>query len=151
MIFTCPYCRSEYPFSPEYLDTKLECPQCGGLFSLALSAHPTPRQLFLDIETTGFRPSNGELTTIVWFGDGAWGHWVNDGRSPAPFIAAWGNSHELVTFNGRAFDEPWLVDALGLPKHSNHIDLREETGARGLTGGLKEIIPAIEYPTTRRA
>ncbi len=146
MTFTCPYCKSDYSFSAEYLDSKLECPTCGRHFLLALSTHPTPRQLFLDIETTGFRPSNGELTTIVWFGEGAWGHWVNDGMSPASLIAAWNNSHELVTFNGRAFDEPWLIDALGFPNHSNHIDLREETGARGLTGGLKEITQQLGIP-----
>lgn len=146
MTCTCPYCKSACSFSAEYLDSKLECPTCGRHFLLSLSTHPTPRQLFLDIETTGFRPSNGELTTIVWFGDGAWGHWVNDGMSPASLIAAWNNSLELVTFNGRAFDEPWLVDTLGFPKHSNHIDLREETGALGLEGSLKEITQRLGIP-----
>jgi hypothetical protein len=146
MTFTCPYCKSDYSFSLEYLDSKMECPKCGQHFLLALSTHPTPRQLFLDIETTGFRPSSGELTTIVWFGDGAWGHWVNNGMSLASLTAAWNNSHELVTFNGCAFDEPWLVDALGFSHHSNHIDLRNELRARGMTGGLKKITQQLNIP-----
>jgi hypothetical protein len=139
MTFTCPYCKWGCSFSPEYLDSKLECPKCGRYFLLGLSTHPTPAQLFLDIETTGFRPSDGELTTCVGWGDGGWGHWVNNGMSPAALMAAGSNSYELVTFNGRAFDEPWLVDALGFPNHPNHTDLRDEAAACGIAGGLKEI------------
>ena len=146
MTFTCPYCKSDYPFSAEYLGSKLECPTFARAPVLALTTYPTPRQLFLDIETTGFRPSSSQLATIVWFGDGMWGYWVNDGMSLDSLIAAWNNSQELVTFNGRAFDEPWLVEALGFPHHTNHIDLLDETRTYGLTGGLKEITQQCGIP-----
>lgn len=145
-MLRCPYCRSDYHFSADSLGKKLKCPNCGRYFLLTLSTYPTPRQLFLDIETTGFRPSSAELTTIVWFGDGKWGHWVNDGMPLDALVAAWNHSDELVTFNGLAFDEPWLVDALGFSNHTNHIDLWNEAKACGLTGGLKEITQRLNIP-----
>jgi len=139
MTYECPYCKSSDTFSVQYIGSKLECPKCGRGFVFALSAHPTPRQLFLDIETTGFRPSTGRLTTVVWFGDGVWGYWVNNGMSVDPLLSAWNNSQELITYNGRSFDEPWLVETLNISPHKHHIDLREESTSRGLSGGLKLI------------
>lgn len=103
-------------------------------------------QVFLDIETTGFSRSNDYITTVVWFGDGVWGRWVNDGMSPAHLIADWNNSDELITFNGRTFDEPWLTAALGVRRHPNHIDLKDETAARGLGGGLKKVTERLSIP-----
>ncbi len=139
MAFQCPYCNSNVVFPAKRSGNDFECQQRGTSFVSKLSAHQVPRKLFLDIETTGFRPSCGVLTTIVWCGDGAWGYWVNDGMSIEPFLAAWTNSKELITYNGRSFDEPWLIEALNFPPHKCHNDLRGEASSRGLTGGLKLI------------
>jgi uncharacterized protein YprB with RNaseH-like and TPR domain len=146
MIFTCPYCTTEFTLSPEYLDSKLECPQCANCFQLAISSIPAPAQIFLDIETTGFSPSYSQLTTVVWFGDGLWGHWVNDGRSTDALTTAWNNSKELITFNGIDFDEPWLMEALNVSQHTNHVDLRDGAASQGLSGGLKKISENLGIP-----
>jgi uncharacterized protein YprB with RNaseH-like and TPR domain len=104
-------------------------------------------QLFLDVETTGFRPSQGDLATVVWYHDGRWGYWVNDATSCVKEMAnAWLDSYELITYNGRTFDEPWLIHSLSLPPHEHHVDLMYEAAREGLKGGLKGIASKLGIP-----
>lgn len=95
--------------------------------------------LFLDIETTGLSRAHDEITTIVWNHDNEWGHWVAGCEKPPPFVRDWEDVNELVTYNGKCFDEPFLRRAFQLSKHHSHTDLRWTLGRNGLKGGLKKI------------
>jgi uncharacterized protein YprB with RNaseH-like and TPR domain len=146
MKFFCPYCKASYTFSAEYMEKKLECQKCKRRFEIAINTYPAPKQIFLDIETTGFQPTVDELTTVVWYGDGIWGHWVNNGMPIEQLTAVWCSSHELITFNGRKFDEPWLIKSLNFPRHPIHLDIMEESTEKGLVGGLKKIAEQLGMP-----
>ena len=110
------------------------------------SQEPLIRQgMYLDIETTGLSPSKNQVTTIVWWSaEHGWGHWVAGVHPPAHFQQAWQASTQLITYNGKRFDEPFLEQHLGVAKHRQHLDLCQEGHRRGLKGGLKKICDHLQ-------
>ncbi|MCH2134692.1 MAG: ribonuclease H-like domain-containing protein [Phycisphaerales bacterium] len=98
--------------------------------------------LVLDVETTGLSRRTDVITTACWYFRGTWYRWVRDLDSPAVFQSHWAASSALVTFNGRNFDEKFVVKDLGVEPHPVHCDVMHEGWKRGLKGGLKRV--AIE-------
>ncbi|HEO72460.1 MAG TPA: hypothetical protein ENN80_14465, partial [Candidatus Hydrogenedentes bacterium] len=146
MTFACPICGARYKFSVKHLGRRVRCGKCGGQLLLRVSPIRVFQRVFLDIETTGFRPRVGELATVVWYADGTWGHWVNNGMPTDTLQHVWRYAQQVVTFNGHKFDEPWLVECLGFQAHANHCDLMEEAASHGLSGGLKRIAVELGIP-----
>lgn len=96
------------------------------------------RVAYLDIETTGTSPPACAITVIGLY-DGQHPQVYVQGRNLACFGADIGEFTLLVTYNGRAFDLPFLRRESGLPLRQAHIDLRHPLAALGYTGGLKKI------------
>lgn len=94
--------------------------------------------LFLDIETTGLSRTD-HITSVVWFFRGRWHRYVHGSDAPERLRAHWAASTELCTYNGRAFDEPFLRRSFRLPAHPCHTDLRWLLAKAGHRGGLKAI------------
>ncbi|MFH1531672.1 MAG: ribonuclease H-like domain-containing protein [Pseudomonadota bacterium] len=110
------------------------------------------RWLALDIETTGLRPPSNHTTVI-----GICGHATNfepvalvaDQRDWAEPLADYlKESDVLLSFNGRQFDVPFLLDDLGryhfrFPPF--HVDLYFALRRLDITGGLKRIQQELGY------
>lgn len=139
MKYACPHCGLKYDSDTSTLETHIQCKNCKKYFVIIPQTIPAPQQIFLDIETTAFRPSSGEITTIVWYGDGVWNYWANNGMDRSSLEIAWNHSHELISFNGKNFDEPWLLDVFNFSPHDNHLDLYRDCTLPPVSGGLKEI------------
>jgi hypothetical protein len=92
---------------------------------------------FLDVETTGLERCD-EITVIGLHVGGVLHQFVR-GRNLEDFVRVWRQVETLVTFNGAAFDLPRVTRAFGLTTTPPHLDLRAESRAHGLVGGLKEI------------
>jgi hypothetical protein len=71
---------------------------------------------------------------------------VNGRDDPADFLLFWQHSPQIVTYNGKSFDEPKIIRQFGAQHHRNHLDLMHEAKAHGLTGGLKVIGEACGFP-----
>ncbi len=103
--------------------------------------------MYLDIETNASpRKTNVDISSIVWWCNDEWRSWVNGKDDPDDFILFWNHSTQLVTFNGKTFDQPIIVKKFGVHRHPNHLDLMHEAKAHGLTGGLKAIGKACDFP-----
>ena len=96
------------------------------------------RVAYLDIETTGPSPHDCAITVIGLY-DGHQPRVYVRGRDLACFGADIEEFTLLVTYNGEAFDLPFIRRELGLPLRQAHIDLRRPLAALGYTGGLKKI------------
>jgi uncharacterized protein len=98
-----------------------------------------PKQiLFLDIETAG--PQDAQYTTVIgWSLGGTYKHWVK--RQPiAPFIRDLKQSKTIATFNGKAFDVPFLLREFpDLPVPEVHLDLMHLLWGGGMKGGQKKL------------
>lgn len=92
---------------------------------------------FLDVETTGLGRCD-EITVIGLHVGGVLHQFVR-GRNLEEFLRVWRQVEMLVTFNGAVFDLPHLTRTFGLTATPPHLDLRVESRAHGLAGGLKEI------------
>lgn len=102
------------------------------------------RILFLDIETTGLRGGEDEVTCIGTY-DGRTVRAFIRGRDIEAFEEVLDAADLLVTYNGACFDVPFLKTAfpslnLDRPKH---IDLRYPLRRLGFRGGLKRIEPQL--------
>jgi hypothetical protein len=91
---------------------------------------------FLDIETTGLQPEWAELTTIALY----------DGKSIKTFIHGVNldsfreeicRYRQLVTYNGKCFDVPFIQRKLNARIDHAHLDLRYLLNRLGYKGGLK--------------
>jgi uncharacterized protein YprB with RNaseH-like and TPR domain len=98
---------------------------------------------FLDIETTGLSPEYS-VTTMVGILDrhGYAAYVRGDNLDGLPDVLR--RYRLFVTFNGSAFDIPFLASDFGVARdelfgHAAHIDLRYLLGSIGMTGGLKRI------------
>jgi NAD-dependent DNA ligase len=112
-----------------------------------LVATPILGTMYLDVETTAAPDkSYAEISTIVWWCDRKWYSWVNGKNDPAEFLMFWQHAPQIVTFNGKAFDEPKIIGQFGVTRHRNHLDLMHEAKSHGLTGGLKEIGEICGFP-----
>ncbi|MFQ6049045.1 MAG: ribonuclease H-like domain-containing protein [Phycisphaerae bacterium] len=92
---------------------------------------------FVDIETTGLDPRDSYVTTIAVF-DGRGVRSYVHGQNLEEFRQDVRQFALLVTYNGKAFDVPFLRHRLaGLQLDQPHIDLRYFLRWLGYTGGLK--------------
>jgi len=102
-------------------------------------AYPDFKPCFLDIETTGLSKHRNKITTIGVF----------DGKEEKVFIRHQNmddfpdyikDKNMLVTFNGRRFDVPFILEKFpGLVMDQLHIDLMYVLRDLGYSGGLKRI------------
>ena len=93
-------------------------------------------RMYLDIETTGLSPTRTDYN-IVWWSATVGGIGLQENTCLNNF-ERWQASSELVTYNGKRFDEPFLVEHFGVEKPQN-IDLCQVGRKQGLRGGLKKI------------
>lgn len=100
-----------------------------------------PRTLFLDIETTGGPPEDGEVTVVGLYSEGRMTTLVrHDSLTEARLNEALARHDLLVTFFGSVFDVPYLRAKFpGLRVDLPHMDLCFAARRLGLRGGLKAI------------
>jgi hypothetical protein len=100
------------------------------------------RLAFLDIETTGMGP--GAVVTVVGVYAGGKARAFVRGVDLDDLPAALESYDVYVTYNGRCFDVPFLINEFGRRiAPTAHIDLRFVLAAVGLKGGLKGIERAV--------
>ena len=94
------------------------------------------RTAYLDIETTGLGGPGDYVTTIALY----------DGRSVSTYVKGHNledfaedvlNYRLIVTYNGKAFDVPFIRNFMGLRLTHAHIDLMHVLRSLGYRGGLK--------------
>jgi uncharacterized protein YprB with RNaseH-like and TPR domain len=147
MNTACPFCKQTYEIEAEHLDQHLACSTCNRTFICSIVATPLIGVMYLDIETTASpRQTNADISSIVWWCDSEWHSWVNGKNDPEEFILFWNHSTQLVTFNGKTFDQPKIVKKFGVHPHPNHLDLMHEAKRHDLTGGLKAIGKVCNFP-----
>lgn len=96
------------------------------------------KTVFLDIETTGIKPSKAHITVIGCY-DGKDIRVFVHGRNEHEFLEYIKNYSIIVTFNGSCFDIPFLERYFAKTIKSAQIDLRFLLKDLGYTGGLKKI------------
>lgn len=101
-------------------------------------AHTFSNQtLFLDIETTGLSRFYDEITLVGWSLGRRYSVLIR-GDDPEPFRQAAKAAKAIVTFNGAAFDLPFLRSEFpGIRLPRAHVDLRFLSKRLGLKGGQK--------------
>ena len=97
------------------------------------------RAAFVDIETTGLSPERGIITLIGVLDARGYTAYVYD-ENLADFREAIEQYDLVVTFNGAAFDLPYIEHHFGsIFRNVAHIDLRFPLRRAGYSGGLKLI------------
>ncbi len=91
---------------------------------------------YFDIETTGLGGPDDYITTIALY-DGRELRTYVQGRNLGDFVRDIAAYRLLVTYNGKAFDAPFVRRYLGIPLDQPHIDLRYVLEKLGYRGGLK--------------
>jgi len=100
---------------------------------------------YLDIETTGLSPYNGDLTVIGLYieddGDNGVIQLVGDEICPSKLIKMLKNTEMLYTYNGSRFDLPFIREKLkvDLTEYCPHKDLMYSCWEKNLYGGLKKV------------
>ncbi|MAT80117.1 MAG: hypothetical protein CMJ29_01670 [Phycisphaerae bacterium] len=102
--------------------------------------------MVLDVETTGLSRRNDVVTTACWYYQGTWHRWVRGLDTESTFRSHWTSSSELVTFNGRNFDEKFVIKDLGVELHANHRDIMYDGWKQGHRGGLKKVAETCGLP-----
>jgi uncharacterized protein len=93
---------------------------------------------FLDIETDGL--SWGDRITVIGVADGTRAQAFVAGRDLERFASFLRGGTVLITFNGKAFDVPFIRRAFpGVRLPGAHIDLMHVCRRLGLRGGLKRV------------
>ena len=96
---------------------------------------------FVDIETSGLSPTYSYITTVGVLDSGGYRAYVRD-ENLEDLREAMERYDLIVTYNGAAFDLPWIEDHFGrILGRTAHVDLRFPLRRLGFLGGLK----AIEY------
>ena len=90
---------------------------------------------YIDIETTGLG-DGAELTTIALYDGHKVKYYVN-GRNLDDFLEEIGRYKVLVSYNGKAFDIPFLERWFHIRLEQAQIDLRYVLARLGFKGGLK--------------
>jgi len=90
---------------------------------------------YLDIETTGLS-DDAELTTIALYNGRDIRYYVN-GRNLEQFVDDIYRYKVLVSYNGKAFDVPFLERYFRISLDQAQIDLRYVLARLGFKGGLK--------------
>jgi hypothetical protein len=91
---------------------------------------------FFDIETTGLDQSRNEITTIVLY-DGKKIKYFINGRNLDDFAEEITKYYIIVTYNGKAFDVPFIQKKFNITLQNVHIDLQYVLHNLGFYGGLK--------------
>lgn len=91
---------------------------------------------YLDIETTGLSPEWDEITTIALY-DGTQVKGYVNGINLQDFRTDITRFKQIVTFNGKCFDVPFIRKKLRLNMSHAHLDLRYILKRLGYSGGLK--------------
>lgn len=90
---------------------------------------------YIDIETTGLS-EDADLTTIALY-DGKEVRYYVNGRNLDEFLDHIYNYKVLVSYNGKAFDIPFLERYFRIQLNHAQIDLRYVLARLGFKGGLK--------------
>jgi uncharacterized protein YprB with RNaseH-like and TPR domain len=90
---------------------------------------------YLDIETTGMGKRD-QITTIALYDGQTIRHYIQ-GENLDDFAHDVARYRLLVTYNGKAFDVPFIERCLQTQVHQAHIDLRHVLRSLGFRGGLK--------------
>jgi uncharacterized protein YprB with RNaseH-like and TPR domain len=98
--------------------------------------------IYIDIETTGLYKETNLITTIVTYDGKTISYFVRD-RNFDQIINVFDNNKIIVSYNGIAFDIPFIEHAFNLKLQNIHIDLRYLFKSIGLTGGLKKCEKSI--------
>jgi hypothetical protein len=91
---------------------------------------------YLDIETTGLGPPRDYITTIALYDGTSVRHYIH-GENLEDFGDDISDYRLVVTYNGKAFDVPFIRSCLGVLMDQAHIDLRYVLRSLGYGGGLK--------------
>ncbi len=91
---------------------------------------------YLDIETTGLSRHNNAITTIALY-DGVNIRCYVQGKNLHAFKEDIRQFQLLVTYNGKAFDVPFIESYLQISLPQPHIDLMHVLRSLGFRGGLK--------------
>lgn len=103
-----------------------------------LYPHFKPRAAYVDIETSGMSWPKGQITTIALYDGEDLKVYVN-GRNLEAFLTDIRAYDLLVTWNGRAFDVPFICRAMNTELKMAHLDLFPVFRALGIRGGLKKV------------
>jgi len=102
-------------------------------------------EAYLDIETTGLSPWNGEITVVgIHLCNGEKARFiqlVGDDATADNILEALRDVSVLYTYNGSRFDLPFIYCCLGinLAKLFRHCDLMHDCWRSNLYGGLKGV------------
>lgn len=99
------------------------------------------RAAFLDIETTGLNHEDHITTACIW--DGRELRAYVRGRNLDCLARDLAGFDLLVSYNGRAFDAPFIEAEFDVRLSAAHLDLRHPLKKVGLSGGLKRIERAL--------
>jgi uncharacterized protein YprB with RNaseH-like and TPR domain len=114
-----------------------------------LVATPKIGVMYLNIETTDDPGKvDVEVSNIVWWCNNKWFSWVKGKNDPDEFLLFWKYAPRVVTFKGRASDEPLLCRQFNIRPHKNHIELHKEAKKQGMSGGLKALGEVFGFPRT---
>ncbi|MDH5654954.1 MAG: ribonuclease H-like domain-containing protein [Spirochaetia bacterium] len=113
-----------------FFQTRLPANETWRLYSF-----PGIKSACLDIETTGLG-RDASITTIALYAEGKIQVFVN-GKNLDQFSDEISRYDLLITYNGKAFDLPFITRELGVQFHQAHIDLRFLLADLGYRGGLK--------------
>ncbi len=91
---------------------------------------------YLDIETTGLKASQDIITTIALYDGKNVMHYVN-GRNLQQFTNDIRKFKVIVTYNGKAFDIPFIERYFTMSMPHCHLDLMHILHSLGYYGGLK--------------
>jgi len=91
---------------------------------------------YLDIETYPFASGENAITTIALYDGRTVRHYVN-GRNLEAFVRDIEHYTTIVSYNGKAFDVPFIEKYFRTKLYHAHIDLRFVLKSLGYTGGLK--------------
>lgn len=90
---------------------------------------------YLDIETTGLR-GDSTITTIALY-DGNRVRCYVQGENLGAFVSDIQDYEVIVSYNGKAFDVPFIERSFGVKLRHAHIDLMYTLRSLGYKGGLK--------------
>lgn len=93
---------------------------------------------YVDIETSGLAWPHAQITTIALYDGENLKVYVN-GRNLEDFLADIKEYTLLVTWNGRAFDVPFICRAMNTGLKMAHLDLFPVFRGMGVKGGLKSV------------